>query len=188
MEHIDKISKRIMGDVSEIESYLWKVMEEAVKNRDKSRIEKSKKEIDKWAKIAQDLKDAITGLDESQASSQEGHLTIAVKEEPASGRKILELDGKTYPLKFWNELLVKIAGYILENKNELPIIKNFVHKSEKEFSIISKQLKPVDGYYIEVGDSKERLIEKCIMLLEASNIRDFDFFRITAEGDKIKIH
>jgi len=84
--------------------------------------------------------------------------------------------------------LVKIAGYILENKNELPIIKNFVHKSEKEFSIISKQLKPVDGYYIEVGDSKERLIEKCIMLLEASNIRDFDFFRITAEGDKIKIH
>jgi len=85
MEHIDKISKRIMGDVSEIESYLWKVMEEAVKNRDKSRIEKSKKEIDKWAKIAQDLKDAITGLDESQASSQEGHLTIAVKEEPASG-------------------------------------------------------------------------------------------------------
>lgn len=188
MEYVDKISKRIIGDVSEIESYLWKAMEEAAKNKDKSGIEKFKRSIDKWTKIVQDVKDAISGFDKSCTSNQEGHLTVTIKEELPNGRKILELDGKTFPLKFWNELLTKIATYILEVKNELPIIKNFVHKNKGDFSMTSQQVKYIDGYYIEVGDSKDRLIEKSIMLLEASNIGKFNFFKITKEGEKVKIH
>jgi len=188
MEYVNKIGKRIMGDVSEIESYLWKAMEDAAKNKDKSGIERFKRAIDKWTKIVQDVRDTISVLDKSQAPTQVGHLTITITEEIQNGQKILELDGKTFPLKFWNELLVRIAGYILEIKNELPIIKNFVQKNKEDFSMPSKQVKSVDGYYIEVGDSKDRLIQKSIILLEASNIGKFDFFKVTKEGEKIKIH
>ena len=100
----------------------------------------------------------------------------------------MKLNGETYPLKYWYEVLVKIANYILEVTNELPIINNFVHKREEDFTMSSKQLKHVNGYYIEVGDSKDRLIEKCKLLLEASNIGKFGLFKITKEGQKIKIN
>ena len=188
MENITEIVERVRRDVSKIESYLWKGMEESVKNKDLSGNERSKRAIDRWRKIMKDVEDAITELGKLSTPYEEAHLIITINDELQMGSKILELNGETYPLKYWYEVLVKIANYILEVTNELPIINNFVHKREEDFTMSSKQLKHVNGYYIEVGDSKDRLIEKCKLLLEASNIGKFDLFKITKEGQKIKIN
>lgn len=187
MGNINEILDRIVTDVSKIEAYLWGAMKEAAENRDKPGIEKSKRAIDRWTKLAQDVKELMVDLEKLSTPSEETHLIITIKEEP-TGLKILEFDGKTYHLKYWNELLIIIATHILELKNELPIIKNFVHKREEDFTMSSKQLKPINGYYIEVGDSTDQLIRKCKDLLEASHIGKFDLFKITKEGQKIKIH
>lgn len=187
MKSIAGIGEMIGNGVLEIESYLWKVMEDAVKNKDKLGIEKSKRAIDRWTKLAQDVKDFMAELDKLSTPSEETHLIITIKEEP-TGLKILEFDGKIYRLNFWNEIVIRIANYILEVKNALPIIKNFIHKKEEDFTMSSKQLKEINGYYIEVGDSKDRLITKCKDLLEASQIGKFDLFNITKDGQKVKIH
>lgn len=186
MENISEIKDRIIRDVSEIETQLWSVMKGAVEDRDKAGIENSKRAIDRWTKIAQDVKDFITELDTLSMPSEGTPLIIKIKEE-STGLKIIELNGKTHNLKNLYEVLIIVANYILEVSNGLPIINNFVHKREEDFTMSSKKIKKVGDYYIEVGDDKERIIKKCKLLLEASVIGKYHLFRITKDGQKIKV-
>ncbi len=71
-----------------------------------------------------------------------------------------------------NQIPLAVANWILKQGNALPRIQNFVHETNSGF-LRTAQTKELDnGWFIEIGDSQEVLIQKGRRLLDACGFRD----------------
>jgi hypothetical protein len=84
-----------------------------------------------------------------------------------------------------NQIPVVVANWLLAQGKSLPLIPNFVHERDIGFGL-SAQAKQLDnGWYIEVGDSFETLMQKARRLLDASSFRQLAV-QVTLEDGCIK--
>ena len=94
----------------------------------------------------------------------------------------LRIDADVLRLSRWNEVPVGVANWILQQGRTIPRMQNFVHETNSGFAR-SAQTKELDnGWFIEVGDSQETLLQKGRRLLNASGFRDVQLNVVMEDG------
>jgi len=81
-----------------------------------------------------------------------------------------------------NQILLTVANWILKQGKTLPRIQNFVHETDSGFSKAAKPVKLSNGWFIEIGDSQDTLIQKSRRLLDACGFRDVRLQVVLEDG------
>jgi DNA sulfur modification protein DndB len=81
-----------------------------------------------------------------------------------------------------NQIPVVVGNWILKQGNHLPRIQNFVHETNSSFPRNAQTKELANGWFIEVGDSQEVLIQKGRRLLDACGFRDVRLQVVLEDG------
>lgn len=81
-----------------------------------------------------------------------------------------------------NQIPVVVANWILKQGRTLPRIPNFVHETRSGFSRSAQTTELNNGWFIEIGDSQDMLIQKGRRLLDASGFRDHRLEVVLEDG------
>jgi len=79
----------------------------------------------------------------------------------------INIFGEEIVIRKLNEIPVSVANWLMDHGKTLVEIPNFIHRNRTDFKMTSatpKQLK--NGWFIEVGDDKDRLLDKANRLLK----------------------
>ena len=99
-------------------------------------------------------------------------------------KRPVEMRISTVPLKVTisNQIPVLVADWILAKGTALPRIQNFLHEADSGFPQSAETKRLTNGWYIEVGDSQEVLIQKGRRLLDACGFRDLPLSVLLEDG------
>ena len=81
-----------------------------------------------------------------------------------------------------NQIPISTANWILQRGKTLPRLQNFVHETNTGFPQAAKTVELNNGWFIEVGDSQEVLIQKGRRLLDACGFRDVGLQVVLEDG------
>lgn len=83
----------------------------------------------------------------------------------------INIFGEEIEIRKLNEIPISVANWLLDHGKTLPEVPNFIHRNKADFKMISATSKPLkDGRFIEVGDDKNRLLDKARKLLKIAGI------------------
>lgn len=107
---------------------------------------------------------AGSGLDElGRDQSTVG--VAAPRKQPTIKPTEVNLNGSTKYISDWNEVLVHVAEWLIAQGRSFTEQPNFLQRTEEGFSQSANPKKLSNGWYIEIGQSREALIKKSRTLL-----------------------
>ncbi len=71
-----------------------------------------------------------------------------------------------------NQIPVLVGNWILKQGKTIPRIQNFVHEADSGFPRAAQTKQLVNGWYVEIGDSQDVLLQKARRLLDACGFRE----------------
>jgi hypothetical protein len=175
MKALLDMKRRLDEDLTAVERELWKLWTQATDSKDLDSIDRIRSALEIRKNVEAEVLRMFSSLERLggpvQNTSQSQTKNKAVKDYP----KLLRIGEHAYPVRFLNQVPVLIANWILEKGRSLPEIPNFIHKQKKGF-MASASLKTLsNGWYIEVGDSKQTLISKGRKLLDHTGFSSIRF-------------
>ena len=84
-----------------------------------------------------------------------------------------------------NQIPVVVGNWILKQGKNLPRIQNFVHETSAGFPQSAQVKQLENGWFIEIGDSQQVLVQKGRRLLDACGFRDVQLQVILENGDAL---
>jgi hypothetical protein len=71
-----------------------------------------------------------------------------------------------------NQIPVLVGNWILKQGRTIPRIQNFVHEADSGFPRAAQTKQLANGWYVEIGDSQDVLLQKARRLLDACGLRE----------------
>jgi hypothetical protein len=168
MINITPLKEKILNCMTQWEEELWRLSEQANQNRNLSQMDKTNSIMREQKKISDAIKDLFDEIGKVQKEPETNSADRTIKIIcPREGEKptAIRIGEEEIRIDSWNQILIVIANWILEDKKNLPEIKNFISPNKEGFAK-SAQCKPLkNGWFIEVGDSAKTLINKAKKLL-----------------------
>jgi hypothetical protein len=168
--------------LKKFENQLWGSLAQATKDQDTKMIGKINSVIERKKVLESEL---LSLFDQMNLNEKPVQISTP-KRTPRSIPKLVRVSGHNQQIKFFNEIPVIVAEWIIGQGKDLPQIPNFVHDNSRGFarSAQTKQLK--NGWFIEVGDSKETLITKGRKLLDQTGFKSVELSVEMQDGEVLK--
>jgi hypothetical protein len=176
------VREQMVGTLKKFEKQLWKSLAQATKDRDTKMIGRINSVIEK----EKSLESELLGLF-NQMNLNEKTVPLSIpKRTPKSITKLIRVGGHDQQIRYFNEIPVIVANWILDQGKNLPQIPNFVHNNPRGFaqSAQTKQLK--NGWSIEIGDAKQTLMAKGRKLLDQTGFKSVDISVEMQDGEVLK--
>ena len=168
MFSITPLKESVLNGMAQLEEELWKLSEQANRNRNLDQAGKISSIIRELKKLAQETGNLFDKIEKVQTEPKTNSANRAVRiictpdgEKPIS----IIIGEKEKPIEKWYEIPVEVANWIIDEGKELREIQNFISPSNEGFTKSAALKQLTNGWFIEIGDNKERLIKKAEKLL-----------------------
>jgi hypothetical protein len=176
MLKIVSVKEDLLGAVQTLNGELWEQMKRSAETKDDRKIDILNSFLKRTKSVLDEINLLLNDLErEFGEKSQIRHVRIPQKDVIVffrNGRPTkINILGDEIEIRKQNEIPFSVANWLLNHGKHIPEIPNFIHKNKADFKMRSASLKQLkDGRFIEIGDHKERLLEKTRKLLDICGI------------------
>ena len=184
MESFAEIKNAISKHLKTLENELWKSFTQATKDQDLNQIDRIRFALERRKIVELEARKMFDSLTIPQTSPPKGTLPPVGKRRRKYPKSI-RIGDYEEQIRYLNQIPVVTANWILNQGRELPEIQNFVHRDNNDFMPSAALKKLRNGWYIEVGDDKQTLINKARNLLDQTGFESTHFSVEMHDGESV---
>ncbi len=176
MPKFASLKEDFLNSAQSLNAELWDRLGNSAQNRDGKKVGIIKSFIDRAEKIINETNLLFNDIEREFGQRpekpglpkpQNDVIVLFKNGKPAK----INIFGDEIEIRKQNEIPISVANWLLDHGNTLPEVPNFIHRNKADFKMSSATPKPLkDGRFIEVGDDKNRLLDKARNLLKIAGL------------------